>query len=81
MTIEHHDLVHELPEFREAIHELKMKDAHFQRLFDEYHETTRQVARMEAEIEPVMTQVEEEYKLKRLHLKDELYAMLRAHRG
>jgi len=80
MTIEHHDLVHELPEFRDSIHELKMKDAHFARLFDEYHDVTRQVERMEAEIEPVATRTEEEYKLRRLQLKDELYAMLRASR-
>lgn len=81
MTIEHHDLVHELPEYRDAIHELKVKDAHFARLFDEYHDVTREVERMEAEIEPVATRVEEEYKLKRLQLKDELYAMLRASRN
>lgn len=80
MTIEHHDLVHELPEFRDNIHELKMKDAHFARLFDEYHDVTRQVERMESEVEPVATRTEEEYKLRRLQLKDELYAMLRAHR-
>ncbi|NVK41863.1 MAG: DUF465 domain-containing protein [Oceanospirillaceae bacterium] len=80
MTIEHHDLVHELPEFRDNIHELKLKDAHFARLFDEYHDVTRQVERMESEVEPVATRTEEEYKLRRLQLKDELYAMLRAHR-
>ncbi|MFC6670172.1 YdcH family protein [Marinobacterium aestuariivivens] len=81
MTIEHHDLVHELPEFRDAIHELKVKDAHFARLFDEYHDITKEVERMQAEIEPVATRVEEDYKLKRLQLKDELYAMLRASRN
>lgn len=78
MSIEHHDLVHEFPEYREQIHTLKMNDAHFARLFDEYHEVTKQVERMEAEIEPVATKTEEELKVKRLHLKDQLYAMLRA---
>ncbi|RVU32486.1 MULTISPECIES: YdcH family protein [Neptunomonas] len=78
MSIEHHDLVHELPEFREEIHQLKMSDAHFSKLFDEYHVVTKQVEKMEAEIEPVATKVEEELKVKRLHLKDQLYAMLRA---
>lgn len=78
MSIEHHDLVHELPEFREEIHQLKMSDAHFSKLFDEYHVVTKQVEKMEAEIEPVATKVEEELKMKRLQLKDQLYAMLRA---
>ncbi|SFG18207.1 YdcH family protein [Neptunomonas qingdaonensis] len=78
MSIEHHDLVHELPEYREQIHTLKMNDAHFSKLFDEYHDVTKKVERMETEAEPVATHTEEELKLKRLHLKDQLYAMLRA---
>ncbi|MCV6589307.1 MAG: DUF465 domain-containing protein [Marinobacterium sp.] len=76
MTIEHHDLLHELPEHRERIHELKVGNAHFARLFDEYHQVTKDVERMESEIEPVSTQTEEERKLHRLHLKDQLYAMI-----
>ncbi|WP_372739631.1 YdcH family protein [Neptunomonas sp.] len=78
MSIEHHDLVHELPEYREQIHTLKMNDAHFAKLFDEYHDVTKKVERMETEAEPVATRTEEELKVKRLHLKDQLYAMLRA---
>lgn len=78
MSIEHHDLIHELPEYREQIHNLKMSDAHFAKLFEEYHDVTKQVERMEAEIEPATTQREEQLKIKRLHLKDQLYAMLKA---
>ncbi len=77
MTIEHHDLVHELPEYREQIHTLKVENPHFSRLFDEYHEITKDVERMETEVEPVSTETEEEYKRKRLQLKDQLYAMLK----
>jgi len=76
MTIEHHDLLHEFPEHRERIHELKISDAHFARLFDEYHQVTKDVERMESEIEPVTTQTEETEKLHRLKLKDQLYAMI-----
>lgn len=76
MTIEHHDLLHEFPEHRERIHDLKISDAHFARLFDEYHQVTKDVERMESEIEPVTTQTEEEQKLRRLHLKDQLFAMI-----
>lgn len=78
MSIEHHDLVHELPEFREEIHNLKMSDAHFAKLFDEYHDITKEVERIESEVEPASTRTEEDLKFKRLHLKDQLYAMLKA---
>lgn len=77
MTIEHHDLVHELPEYRDRIHTLKMENPHFAKLFDEYHVITKEIERMEAETQPAATQTEEEYKLKRLQLKDQLYAMLK----
>ena len=78
MPIEHHDLIHEFPEHRERIREMKMQDARFARLFDEYHDVTKHVEHMESEIEAVSTRIEEEAKLKRLKLKDELYAMLQA---
>ena len=34
MIGEKHDLAHELPEFKEKIHELKLSNRHFQKLFD-----------------------------------------------
>jgi uncharacterized protein YdcH (DUF465 family) len=77
MSVEHHDLIHEFPEFKERIHELKMQDAHFRRMFDDYHELTRSVEKMEDEVTPVSTRTEEEAKLKRLQLKDALYKMLK----
>lgn len=78
MSVEHHDLIHELPEFRDRIHELKTQDPHFRHLFDEYHELTRAIEKMEDEVTPVATHTEEEAKVRRLHLKDELYRMLKA---
>ena len=38
MKIEKHDLVHELPEYRDQIHTLKTSNNHFARLFDQYHD-------------------------------------------
>ena len=76
MSVEHHDLVHEFPTMRDKIHELKLSNAHFRKLFDQYHELTRAVENMENEVTPVTSVTEEEAKLKRLHLKDELYGML-----
>lgn len=78
MSVEHHDLIHEFPEYRERIHELKVSDAHFRRLFEAYHELTREVENMQNEVTPVATHTEEEAKLRRLRLKDELYRMLKA---
>lgn len=74
---EHHDLVHELPEYRDKIHELKVKDAHFAKLFDEYHEVDHEVRRIEQEIETPSDEYTEELKKKRLNLKDQLFAMLK----
>ncbi len=78
MSIEHHDLIHELPEYRQRIHDLKMSNTHFSRLFDEYHDVTKEVERMETLTEPVCTETENARKAKRLHLKDQLFAMLTA---
>lgn len=76
MSVEHHDLVHEFPELKDRIHELKVSDAHFRHRFDEYHALTKEVENMENEVTPASTRTEEEAKLKRLRLKDELYKML-----
>lgn len=77
MQGEHHDLVHELPEFREKIHELKVSNNHFAKLFDEYHEVDHEVRRIEQEVETPSDEYTEELKKKRLHLKDELFTMLK----
>ena len=76
MSVEHHDLAHEFPEYKETIHELKMNNLHFQKLFDEYHVLTREIENMENEVTPVATNIEEDAKIRRLRLKDELYQML-----
>lgn len=75
--IEKHDLVHELPEYRERIHALKISDRHFARLFDEYHELDHEVRRIEEGVETPSDTYAEALKKKRLKHKDELYAMIR----
>jgi len=77
---EKHDLVHELPEFKEAIHELKMNDAHFARLFKEYHELDHEVLRIEENVETTSDDFLESRKKVRLNLKDNLLKMLVAHK-
>jgi uncharacterized protein len=76
MNIEHHDLAHDFPEYREKIHNLKLQNAHFAKLFDEYHVVTKNVERLEGEDMPVSDETLEEQKKERIQLKDQLYAML-----
>jgi uncharacterized protein YdcH (DUF465 family) len=78
MAAVHHDLVSELPEYKEQIHNLKTSNAHFAKLFDEYHTVNREVMRLEAEGVPVGDVAFENAKKHRLHLKDELYNMLKS---
>ena len=78
MPIEKHDLIHELPEHRERIHELKMNNRHFAKIFDEYHEIDHEIHRIEEGIETPSDDYVEELKKKRLHMKDELFSMLQA---
>ena len=72
MAVAHHDLIHELPELKVRI------DPHFRRLFDEYHELTCDIEKMENEVTPVTSQTEKSAKVRRVHLKDELYRLLTA---
>ncbi|MGB2739872.1 MAG: YdcH family protein [Cognaticolwellia sp.] len=75
--IEKHDLHHEFPEFQEEIRQLKMSDAHFARLFKEYHELDQEVRRIEEGVETTSDEYLETRKIARLHLKDELFSMLK----
>lgn len=78
MTLEKHDLHHEFPEFKEEIRYLKMNDAHFARLFEEYHEADHEVHRIEQGAETTSDEYLEQQKLKRLNLKDALFNMLKS---
>ena len=77
MTIEKHDLHHEFPEYTDEIHKLKLNDAHFARLFTEYHDNDHEVHRIEQGVENTSDDYLEQKKIKRLQLKDELFNMLK----
>jgi hypothetical protein len=78
MLDDKHDLIHELPEHRERIHELKLSNTHFARLFGEYHDVNHAVRRIETGAEATSDAYLEDLKKQRLQLKDELYGMLTA---
>lgn len=71
-----HELSADFPEYADKISDLKLSDAHFARLMDEYHALNRQVHRAETDVEPVDDLVQAEMRKQRMALKDELYAML-----
>ncbi len=77
MLIEKHDLVHELPEYREAIHDLKVNNHHFSRLFDEYHDVEHEIHRIETDGGNTSDEYLHGRKKKRLQLKDELFQMIK----
>ena len=78
MSVEHHDLIHEFPQLKARIHELKVSALNFRSFFDEYHQLTRSIEKMEDEGTPVATRTEVDAKRRRIHLKDELYRLLTA---
>lgn len=77
MSVEKHDLIREIPESKEAIHHLKTNDNHFRNLFDEYHEVETEVHRFETGSENTSDEHLEDLKKQRLHLKDQLFHIIR----
>jgi uncharacterized protein YdcH (DUF465 family) len=67
-----HPLLSEFPEHRDVIVQLKTSDAHFRRLYEEYHEVDKHIVRIEEQIEPATDAFTEGLKVRRLHLKDDL---------
>ncbi|MDA8258158.1 MAG: DUF465 domain-containing protein [Betaproteobacteria bacterium] len=80
MNVDHHDLHHEFPEYAATIHALKQDDHHFGKLYAEYNELTAAIEDLEIKDSPVADSLLEDMKKLRLRLKDELYAMLVAHK-
>lgn len=69
------------PEYRGLITRLKSEDAHFARLFDKHNELDQKIKNMESHIEPATHTEIEIAKKEKLHLKDELYAILKKAAG
>lgn len=71
-----HDLLHEFPEHKEKIHNLKVSDTHFRKLFDDYHHVDHNIHSVESGAQPTTDEHLNELRLKRVHLKDEIYQYL-----
>ncbi len=73
-----HELHEEFPEAVDKLHALKLSDHHFARLSERYHEINREIHRIETNVEPASDETLEDLKKQRLHLKDEIAAMIAA---
>lgn len=71
-----HELMEEFPDKVDAMHALKENDAHFARLFDEYHEINRAIHRAETNVEPTDDLHMGEMRKQRMSLKDQIAGML-----
>lgn len=64
------------PEHRDLITQLKHSDMHFTRLFDRHNEIDQKIKNIESKIEMATHEEVETLKKEKLHLKDEIYAIL-----
>ncbi|MBZ5855939.1 YdcH family protein [Flavihumibacter profundi] len=71
-----HYLLNEFPEQKEKILDLKASDPAFKTLYDEYNTVNHEVERIENGLEPTSDAYLNELRLKRVELKDQLYALL-----
>lgn len=76
MRIDHRDLHVDFPELNDRIHQLKISDAHFAKLYGEYDALNHQIRHIEENDSMIGDAELETLKFKRLHLKDALYALL-----
>ncbi len=65
------------PEYRDLIHTLKMQNTRFAHLFEKHHALDHQIQRMADGQEPATNEQMEALKKEKLHIKDELYVMLK----
>lgn len=77
MSLEKHSLLKEFPDHHHTIRHLKMHDNHFIKLFDEYHELDHEIFQLESANTPTTDDNLEALKLKRVQLKDTLFAMIK----
>ena len=76
MLGEHHSLAREFPEYKDQIHELKVNNPEFAQLFVKYEDIDKEIYRIEMQIENTSDEYLEGLKIKRVKLKDQLYALL-----
>lgn len=72
-----HELKEEFPDQTAKMHDLKQNDAHFAKLFDDYHDVNRAVHRAETDVEPMDDLAQVDLRKQRARLKDEIWSYLK----
>lgn len=75
-SILNHPLAVDMPEHKDTIQGLKLHNAHFKNLIDQYHAVDEEIVRIETEVEPASDERTEQLKRRRVVLKDELLALI-----
>ena len=73
-----HELIEEFPDMVETMQALKQSDAHFAKLYDEYHVINRAIHRAETDVEPTDDLHMSQMRKERMLLKDQINAVLQA---
>lgn len=75
--IKKHPLTDEFPEFETKIHDMKVDNEHFKKMFEEYDEVDHEIYRIESDAEPASDETANQLRIQRLRLKDEIYRFLK----
>lgn len=78
ITMEKHDILHEFPQLKDKVHELKISNPHFKRIFDEYHDLDHKIHSIETGATTSTDDYLTALRKHRVHLKDSIFAMLQA---
>lgn len=73
-----HELADEFPHARDILHQLKLDNGHFQNLSEQYHETNREIHRIEAGVDAASDVRSEDLKKQRLALLDQIGEIITA---
>lgn len=71
-----HELAEEFPDQTARLHDLKMNNAHFAKLADEYHQLNREIHRIESGVEATSDAYMTDLRKKRMALKDEISGII-----
>lgn len=75
--VDNHPLARDLPEFKESIHALKLDNNRFSKQMTTYEDLDKEIVRTEQGVDLKSDLELDALKMKRVHLKDELYQMLK----
>lgn len=75
--VRNHSLAQDLPKFQTAIHNLKMKDAHFSHLLEKYEMLDKKIVRIEQRLEYIPVLDLDSLKVERVNMKDALVSYLK----